>query len=374
MGTLTQSELKMLPHVTLRRGRALVNLIQLGNRRFVSTLGLKERKIGVIGLGNVGDALVRNLQRTGYNVTSVLDVNTSLCSKFSNCKTSRSPAEMVGETDVVFTALPMPHHVKAVFEGEEGLLAGMAAGKVWIDHSTTDYEQTVDLNTEVVKKGGRMLEAPVTGGLEALKKGQMTVFLAGDKDLATEMQPMMDDIYCNVIYTGAMGTALIPKVLSNMLTCVYNQAMGEVFMIGKRAGVDMRTMWDCIRASSGNSFVWETGGPMLMQGTYDPSFSIALQCKDNRLGYQIATKHRVPLEILGHAMQAYNKTMYTYGDEAPCYSTPRMLEEALGVDLRCDGFENWKYSIQNVDGSAVIRHHGIDIKRTKPVEDIDDLA
>ena len=162
---------------------------------------------------------------------------------------------------------------------------------------------------------------------------------------------MMEDIYCNVIYTGVMGTALIPKVLSNMLTCVYNQAMGEVFMIGKRAGVDMRTLWDCIRASSGNSFVWETGGPMLMQGTYDPSFSIALQCKDNRLGnlgrdfsliisrrlgYQIATKHRVPLEILGHAMQAYNKTMYTYGDEAPCYSTPRMLEEALGVDLRLD--------------------------------------
>ena len=95
---------------------------------------------------------------------------------------------------------------------------------------------------------------------------------------------MMEDIYCNVIYTGVIGTALIPKVLSNMLTCVYNQAMGEVFMIGKRAGVDMRTMWDCIRASSGNSFVWETGGPMLMQGTYDPSFSIALQCKDNRWG------------------------------------------------------------------------------------------
>merc|ERR1711972_1034190 len=66
---------------------------------------------------------------------------------------------------------------------------------------------------------------------------------------------------------------------------------------------DMRTMFDCIRASSGNSLVWETGGPMLMQGTYDPSFSLALQCKDNRLGYQIATKHRVPLEILGHAMR-----------------------------------------------------------------------
>ena len=211
-----------------------------------------------------------------------MDVDKPKCQKFSPLKVAGSPAEVVEENDVIFTALPMPQHVKAVFEGDNGLLAGLSDGKVWIDHSTTDYEQTVELNEEVVKKGGRMLEAPVTGGLEALKKGQMTVFLAGDKDLSDEMMPMMEDIYCNVLYTGRMGTALIPKVLSNMLTCVHNLAMGEVFMVGKRAGVDMKTMWDCIRASSGNSFVWETGGPMLMQGTYDPSFSIALQCKDNR--------------------------------------------------------------------------------------------
>lgn len=343
------------------------------NLRFASNVALKDRRIGVIGLGNVGEALVKNLKNTGYNVTSVLDVDKTKCEKFSTLKTASSTAELVAENDVIFTALPMPQHVKQVFEGEDGLLAGIKDGKVWIDHSTTDYEQTVDLNEEIVKKGGRMLEAPVTGGLEALKKGQMTVFLAGDKDIADEMMPMMEDIYCNVLYTGRMGTALIPKVLSNMLTCVHNLAMGEVFMVGKRAGVDMKTMWDCIRASSGNSFVWETGGPMLMQGTYDPSFTIALQCKDNRLGYQIATKHRVPIEILGHAMQAYNKTMYAYGDEAPCYSSPRMLEEALGVDLRCEGFEDWRYSIQNVDGSSVIRHHGIQTKRTKPVQSIEDI-
>ena len=78
-----------------------------------------------------------------------------------------------------------------------------------------------------------------------------------------------------------------------MLTCVHNIAMGEVFMVAKQSGVDMRTCFDCIRASAGNSFVWETAGPMVMQGTYDPSFSLGLQCKDNQLGYQIARKHRV---------------------------------------------------------------------------------
>jgi len=326
----------------------------------------------VIGLGMVGNALVKNLTREGYKVTSILDTDSTKYSDFSSISQATSPQALAQAVDVVFTALPMPQHCKAVFEGPTGLLAGVE-GRVWVDHSSTDYEQTEEMNSQVVEAGGRMLEAPVTGGLEALKKGQMTVFIAGDQGLADEMLPLLEDIYCNVLYTGKMGTALIPKVLSNMLTCVHNQAMGEVFMIGKRAGVDMRTMFDCIRASSGNSFVWETGGPMLMQGTYDPSFSLALQCKDNRLGYQIATKHKVPLQILGHAMNMYNTALYKYGDDAPCYINPKMLEEDLGVDLRCEGFEDWKYSIQNIDGSSVIRHHGIEIKRTKVVEKVEDL-
>ena len=64
-------------------------------------------------------------------------------------------------------------------------------------------------------------------------------------------------------------------------------------MLAKRAGLDMKTFWDCIRASAGNSFVWETGGPMVMQGTYDPSFTIDLQSKDNQLGYDMAKKYKV---------------------------------------------------------------------------------
>ena len=63
-------------------------------------------------------------------------------------------------------------------------------------------------------------------------------------------------------------------------------------ILAKRANLDLKTFWDCIRASAGNSFVWETGGPMVFQGTYDPSFTIELQNKDNQLGYQIAKKYK----------------------------------------------------------------------------------
>ena len=338
--------------------------------RLLSADSLKSKKVGIIGLGNVGNALIKNLERTGYTVTSILDIDKERYVEFEDRAFSKpdNAKSLAEEVDIVFTGLPMPHHVKAVFEGETGLLEGLNEGKIWIDHSTTDYEQTEEMFVQVEERGGKMLEAPVTGGLEALKKGQMTVFIAGDEGVAKQVRPMMDDIYSNVIYTGRIGTALVPKVLSNMLTCVHNLAMGEAFMIAKKSGVDMRTMFDCIRASAGNSFVFETGGPMLMQGTYDPSFTIALQCKDNRLGYQMATKHKVPMEILGHAMQAYNTALSKYGDEAPCYIPPKMLEEACHTDLRCEEFKDWEYSIQNVDGSSVIRHHGIDIKRSDKKE------
>ena len=86
----------------------------------------------------------------------------------------------------------MPPHVKKCFEGEDGLLAGLSKDKVWIDHSTTDYEQTQNFNKMVQDKGAWCLEAPITGGLEALSKGQMTVFMAGEQQLAEEVLTIID--------------------------------------------------------------------------------------------------------------------------------------------------------------------------------------
>ena len=74
---------------------------------------------------------------------------------------------------------------------------------------------------------------------------------------------------------------------------------------------------------------------------------------------------QVPLELLGHAQQILHRAMYTYGEDAPCYSAPRMLEEALKTDLRCEDFKDWSYSIESVDGSSIIRHHGIKLDQEK---------
>ena len=94
----------------------------------------------------------------------------------------------------------MPPHVKQVFEGDNGILAGLSTDKIWIDHSTTDYEQTQTFNDLAGNKGARCLEAPITGGLEALSKGQMTVFMAGEQQLAEEVSSTIIR-YSKYLYT-----------------------------------------------------------------------------------------------------------------------------------------------------------------------------
>ena len=80
--------------------------------------------------------------------------------------------------------MPKPPDVKLCFEGDAGILSGLSKEKIWVDHSTTDYTQMMEFNKLVTDKGAWAVEAPITGGLEALKKGQMTVFIAGDPKVA----------------------------------------------------------------------------------------------------------------------------------------------------------------------------------------------
>jgi len=117
-----------------------------------------------------------------------------------------------------------------------------------------------------------------------------------------QVLPALQASYSLSMYTGKMGTAMIPKVVSNMLCCVQVVAMGEVLMLAKRLGLDLGTFWHAIRCSAGNSFLWETAGPCIFNGNYHDTFALELQVKDIHLAYDMAKEGKVPTELLG-AMQ-----------------------------------------------------------------------
>lgn len=342
-------------------GRVYSRLSQVVGRSLTRSLATatKDTKVGVVGCGQVGQAVSNNLVNKGFKVVAACDTDRSrLLDLPSSIRHVTTPREVTELADVVVSCLPKPPNVKAATEGPDGILAGISKGKVWIDHSTTEFEQTEVYMKQVQESHAHMLESPITGGLDALRKGQMIAYVGGDKAVADAMMPILEASYIKVFYVGpTVGAAMVIKVVSNMLCCVHVVAMGEALMLGKRANIDLRTFWDGIRLSVGNSFVWETATPVIFNGgDYDPGFSLSLQNKDLQLGYDMARKYKVPMEMHQLALSVYRRSEYTFGEEAGCYIVPKELELALGESLQIPGFENWEYDNVIEEGSLNVKH------------------
>merc|ERR1711936_680270 len=130
--------------------------------RYLSS-SAKEKRIGVVGMGHVGTAVTNN-------VANIMDIKPELCRGFpESIQVLKTPREVALESDVIISGLPKPPHVKEMFDGSDGLLAGMSEGKIWIDHSTTDHQQNKIFTAQLQAKESFLLECPITGGLEALK-------------------------------------------------------------------------------------------------------------------------------------------------------------------------------------------------------------
>ena len=324
--------------------------------RLVST-GSVQPRIGIIGLGNVGSSIAFNLLRSKQRLTSVYDIRSEALTDIpENVVRTNSPRELAEMNDVVLTALPTPPHVREVMLGQDGVLSGLQAGGIWIDHSTTDYHQTLELAEEARGRGIKALEAPVTGGLALLRQGKMTVLVGGDRKLCDQCMPILKQSGKTVLYLGPLGTATITKVVSNMLAAANTVAMGEALLMGKRAGIDLKSYFDAIRFSAGNSFVWETEAPLVFNGSYDPHFAIELHTKDLNLGYELSRELGAPIMLHGLVEQIYNRARLRYGNNVGSSHPPKLLEDELNESLQTSGFDDWTYTVEEVQGSLAVVH------------------
>ena len=124
-------------------------LSQSGNHQKTYYSTKAAQGIGIIGLGHVGSTVAKNLLKSGFTLSALLDTNPTAGKDLpDDILRPGNPRELAEMSDVVLTALPAPPHVKQVLIGDDGVLAGLRPGGVWIDHSTTDYQQTLELAKE----------------------------------------------------------------------------------------------------------------------------------------------------------------------------------------------------------------------------------
>ena len=141
-----------------------------------------------------------------------------------------------------------------------------------------------------------------------------------------------------VIHVGALGQASVIKVITNMLAFIHLMAAGEALTLAKCAGLDLKTAFHAIRASSGNSFVHETESQVILNGSYDIGFTIDLVLKDLSITQKIARNLNVPLDLAGMTEQAFRRARGHYGGDAWSPKVVKLLEDALGIELRAEGF------------------------------------
>lgn len=307
-------------------------------------------RIGIVGMGNIGSAIARNLLDGGLVPAAFTDLSATAGAFLQERGAQRvaSPREVAEACDVVITALTTPAVVRGCVLGDAGILTGLRHGGCWIDHSTTDYNQTLELNSLAQQKGIDVLEAPITGGLALLQEKKMTTFVGGDKSVFQAQLPILSHSFANILYMGKMGSATITKVITNMFAALHVVAMGEALVVAKKAGIDFDSYFDAVRLSAGSSFVWETEAPLVFNQTFEPGFTLDLHCKDLNLGYEIARQHGAPLELFGLVEQHYRKAMIRYGGHVGSTSPAKLNQDALGVSLAAPGWKDWSYTTEMV--------------------------
>lgn len=291
---------------------------------------------GYIGLGNLGAACAGCLVKHGFKVT-VYDLNAKLAAPLvaQGAVLASSAEELAASVDHVITCLPSPAVSERVLRN---ILPHLRAGASWVEMSTLGRDEVLTLASVAAEAGVRMMELPVTGGVHLAHQGKITMLAGGDRDLYDLHHKAMQAMGDRIFHMGPLGSSSIIKVITNMLAFIHLKATSEALMLAKRGGLDVGQAWHAIAASSGNSFVHETEGALILNGSYDIAFNIDLALKDLGFALGFGKEFGVPLDLASMTNQTYIAAKAAYGGEAQSPMIAKLLEDLLGTDLRAEGF------------------------------------
>lgn len=293
-------------------------------------------KYGFIGCGELGAGLIGSLLKAGFSV-KIFDKNetamTPLQDKGALC--AKNAQDCAQDVDAVITCLPHPRISEAVLNE---ILPHFTPNMTWIEMSTLSREHMQNLASRVHQMGASVLELPVTGGVHLAKRGEITMLVGGNRDVFLAHEAAIQAMGNRVFHLGEIGSAAIIKVITNMLAFIHLKADAEALMLAKRGGLDLATAWQAIAASSGNSFVHETEGALILNGSYDVGFNMDLALKDLGFALAFGREFGVPLELASMTEQTYVEAKAAYGGSAQSPMIAKLLEDRLQTDLRAEGF------------------------------------
>ena len=268
-------------------------------------------KVGFIGTGTMGQPMMANLVKKGFAVVAYDVAPGALANAArAGAATAGSAAEVAKAAEVVVTVLPSVSHVVAAYLEKGGILEGLAAGRLCIDMSTIDPGTSRRVAEAVRARGGRFVDAPVSGGVPRAEEGTLAIMVGGDARDVEEARPILAAMGTNIFHVGAVGSGEVAKLCNNLIAGVAAVAVSEAFRIAEGFGVDPKVLTDVIGKSSGHTWVMEHMHPVpglvakaASSRGYAPGFTTDLMAKDLGLAVNAARELRVPLAVAPAAQQ-----------------------------------------------------------------------
>jgi len=290
--------------------------------------------VGFIGIGNMGRPMARNLVEAGHTVRAYDRAPEARAGAVdAGASTAETIAEAIGGTDVVITMLPEGAHVRAVYLGDEGILAALAGPTLLVDCSTIDVATAREVAERAGAAGHAMIDAPVSGGTHGAEAATLTFMVGGPEAAFAEARPLLEAMGRNIVHAGGAGNGQAAKVCNNMMAAINLIGAAEGFALGESLGVERSVLFDIVSTSSGGSWMLTNlcpaPGPLPQAPSsrgYPPGFKAALMAKDVRLSQAAASAcgATTPLGALASAL--YEQACRQGLGDLDCSSVFKLVE------------------------------------------------
>lgn len=262
-------------------------------------------RIGFIGLGVMGKPMAKNLLKAGHSLVVCKHIDPRPVNELvaAGAQEVVSPKQVAEMSDIVITMLPDSAEAEEVVLGENGLLKGARKGLVIIDMSSIAPSTSRRIAEEAEKRGVEVLDAPVSGGETGAIQGTLAIMVGGKEATFSKCIDILRALGKSIVRVGDAGAGQVAKLANQIIVALNIAALSEAFVLGAKAGVDPRIMYQAIRTGFAGSNVLDAKIPTILERNFKPGFKIRLHHKDLKNALETARELKVPILLTSLVQQ-----------------------------------------------------------------------
>ena len=252
--------------------------------------------LGFVGLGVMGGQMVKRLLDKGHRVTGYNRTRSKAQWLIdAGMRWADSPRAVAEASDVVLSMVTDSKALRAVTDGPDGIVAGLSAGRIYVDMSTVSPAASRELAARVSSAGAAMLDAPVSGSVITLQQGKLSVMVGGSREVFDRARPILEDIGPKVTHVGENGLAVSMKIATNLSLAVQMLAFSEGVLLAEKSGIAREVAVDVLTHSVIASPMVQYRGPFVLQMPDEAWFNVGMMQKDLNLAQEMGQRLDVPL-------------------------------------------------------------------------------